>query len=188
MALTGQDCNRASIAPTDAVLGRRAEGRDRQWRALWVSRSPSSRQRQLSPSSLCVAVGTQGALYVSTDPVSGTWSHATIDDGLELTSVSCGSESLCVATDANGRVLTSTEPANGPSTWTSALLDGDPCTDGHSCSFESIEASEETGVHAVDSSELPGSGPFLTGLTLSGDTLAWSHDGSPRSVALSPPQ
>jgi WD40-like Beta Propeller Repeat len=134
-------------------------------------------------SSLCVAVGAQGALYVSIDPASGMWSHATIDYGLSLTSVSCASVSLCVATDANGHVVSSTAPDGGPSAWTPTLLEGDPCTDGHSCSIESIEVFNAT----VDSSRLPGSGPFLTGLTLNGDTLSWSHDGSPRSEQLTPP-
>jgi hypothetical protein len=84
-------------------------------------------------------------------------------------------------------VVTSTDPAGGPSAWTPTLLEGDPCTDGHACSVESIEASDETGLRAVDSSKLPGSGPFLTGLTLNGDTLSWSDEGSPRSVTLTPP-
>ncbi len=138
-------------------------------------------------SSLCVAVGTQGALYVSTDPASGTWARTTIDYGLGLTSVSCASVSLCVATDANGHVVTSTDPAGGLSAWTPILLEGNPCTDGHPCSIESIEASDRTGLHTVDSSEQPGSGPFLTGLSLNGDTLSWSHDGSPRTSGLTPP-
>jgi hypothetical protein len=138
-------------------------------------------------SSLCVAVGTQGALYVSTDPASGTWSHASIDYGLRLDSVSCPSVSLCVATDANGHVVSSTNPAGGPSAWTPILLDGDPCTDGHDCSVESIETSDKTGLRTVDSSKLPGSGPFLTGLTLTGDTLSWNDDGSSRTAQLTPP-
>ncbi len=135
-------------------------------------------------SSLCVAVGGKGALYVSTDPAAGTWSRATIDYGLSLTSVSCASGSLCVATDANGHVVSSTDPAGGASAWTPTLLDGDPCTDGHPCSVESIETSGPT---TLDSSRLPGLGPYLTRLTLHGDTLSWNHDGSPRSATLTPP-
>ena len=138
-------------------------------------------------SSECVAVGAQGALYVSTDPASDTWSHATIDSGFNLTSISCPSTSLCMATDANGHVLTSTNPTADPSAWTPTLLDGDPCTDGHPCSIESIEASDANGVRAVDSSKLPGAGPFLTGLSLTGDTLSWSHDGSPETAQLTAP-
>lgn len=157
--------------------------------AVWTRQSiPDSLGSVSCPSSsLCVAVGVQGALYVSTDPASGSWSHTTIDYGLRLASVSCASASLCVATDANGHVVTSTNPAGGPSAWTPTLLEGDPCTDGHACSIESIEASDKTGLHTVDSSKLPGSGPFLTGPRLNGDTLSWSHAGSPRTVQLTPP-
>ena len=138
-------------------------------------------------SSLCVAIGAHGALYVSTDPAAGTWSRTTIDYGFDLTSVSCASTSLCIVTDANGHVLTSSSPAADPSAWVPTLLDGDPCTDGHPCSVESIETSDATGVHTVDSTKLPGSGPFLTAMRLSGDTLSWGHDGSPRSVTMTPP-
>jgi WD40-like Beta Propeller Repeat len=138
-------------------------------------------------SSLCVAVGPQGALYVSTDPASGAWTNTTIDYGLGLTSVSCASASLCVATDANGHVVTSTNPLGGASAWTPTLLEGDPCTDGHACSIESIQASDKSGLHTVDSSKLPGSGPFLSGLSLTGDTLSWSDNGSPRSATLTSP-
>jgi hypothetical protein len=92
-----------------------------------------------------------------------------------------------MATDDAGHVLTATDPAGGPSAWTPTLLEGDPCTDGHACSIESIKASDKTGLHIVDSSHIPGSGPFLTGLTLNGDTLSWSHDGSPRTATLTPP-
>lgn len=156
---------------------------------MWTVRSiPDNLVSVSCPSSSeCVAVGAQGALYVSTDPASDTWSHATIDSGFNLTSISCASTSLCMATDANGHVLTSTNPTADPSAWTSTLLDGDPCTDGHDCSVESIEASDANGVRAVDSSKLPGSGPFLTGLTLSGDSLSWSHDGSPETAQLTAP-
>jgi hypothetical protein len=156
--------------------------------AAWTRQSVPDNLGSVScpSSSLCVAVGAKGALYASTDPASGTWSHATIDHGLNLTSVSCASTSLCMATDANGHVLTSTRPAADPTAWTPTLLDGDPCTDGHACSVESIETADATGHHTVDSTKLPGSGPFLTGLALNGDTLTWSHDGSPRSVTLTP--
>lgn len=137
--------------------------------------------------SLCVAVGDGGEVYVSTDPASGPWSHTIIDYGFNLSSVSCASASLCVATDDAGHVLTATDPAGDPSAWTPALLEGDSCTDGHACTIESIKASDKTGLHTVDSSRLPGPGQVLTGLTLTGDTLSWSHAGSPRSVSLTPP-
>ncbi len=63
---------------------------------------------------------------------------------------------------------------------------GDPCSYTTSCSVEEILASSGHGVETLDSSELPGDGPFLTGLTLTGDVLSWSHDGTPRTATLTP--
>jgi len=132
--------------------------------------------------SLCVAIGDAGALDVSTNPALGPWTHTTIDDGQPLTSIACPSASLCVAADVTGHVVSSTDPTGGPSAWTPALIN--PCAD--TCGVEQIQTSDSTGLHTVDSSELPGSGPFLTGLTLTADVLSWSHDGTPRSLTLTP--
>jgi WD40-like Beta Propeller Repeat len=136
--------------------------------------------------SLCLAVGVGGALDVSTNPGSGPWTPSTIDGGQDLDSISCASPSLCVAVDLTGHVVSSTDPTGGPSTWTSTLLDGDPCDDTTPCSVEQIQASDATGLHTVDTSKIPGNGPFLTGLTLTGDVLSWNHDGTQRSVTLTP--
>jgi hypothetical protein len=133
-----------------------------------------------------VAVGENGALEVSTDPASGGWAHATIDGGASLSSVSCASGSLCVATDDNGNVVVSTNPTNA-STWVPTRLETGPCGGTVPCSVEHIEASDKFGVHFFDDSEFTGVGPFLTGLTLNGDALSWSHGGSPRTVDLTPP-
>jgi photosystem II stability/assembly factor-like uncharacterized protein len=138
-------------------------------------------------SSLCVAVGDGGALYTSIDPAVGDWSHATVDNGRLLYTVSCASPSLCVATDSSGHVVTSTNPTGGPSAWSPALIDGDPCNDTTPCSSEQVDASDALGLRTVDSSNISGDGHYLTGLTLSGDVLSWSHDGSPRSVSLARP-
>jgi hypothetical protein len=52
---------------------------------------------------------------------------------------------------------------------------------------EEIQASDSTGVHTLDSATEPdGSPPALTNLTLTGDTLTWNNDGSPRSAQLQP--
>ncbi len=135
--------------------------------------------------SLCLAVGTAGALDVSTNPASGAWTHTTIDDGRQLlNSIACPSASLCVAVDSTGHVVSSTDPTGGASAWTPALIDGDPCADTTPCSVEQIQASDVTGLHTVDSSKISGDGPFLTGLTLTGDVLSWNHDGTERSVTL----
>ena len=137
--------------------------------------------------SLCLAVGSSGAFEISTNPAAGAWTSATIDEGRDLSSISCASVSLCVAVDNVGHVVTSTDPTGGPSTWTPALVDGNPCADTTPCSIEQILASAGSGVRTVDSSTLPGDGPYLTGLALNGDVLSWSHDGTPRSVTLRQP-
>ena len=75
---------------------------------------------------LCVAVGYEGSIYVSTDPTGGAraWSVGDINEGggrgaTHLIGVSCPSPALCVAVsggsnNANGgRVLTSTNPTAG---------------------------------------------------------------------------
>ena len=120
------------------------------------------------------------------NPAAGSWKSATIDDGRWLNSIACPSVSLCVAGDTNGHVVTSTDPAGGPSTWTPALIDGNPCTDTTPCSVEQIEASDGTGLHTLDSGQFPGTGPFLTGLKLTSDVLSWSHAGTPPTVTLTP--
>jgi hypothetical protein len=54
-------------------------------------------------------------------------------------------------------------------------------------SEEMIQASDRTGVHTLDSINEPsGTPPALTDLTLTGDTLTWEHNGSPRSAQLQP--
>jgi hypothetical protein len=52
------------------------------------------------------------------------------------------------------------------------------------CATEQIVASDRTGVRTLDSSTQVG--PQLTGLNLSGDTVSWSHSGSPMSAQLAP--
>jgi WD40 repeat protein len=136
--------------------------------------------------SLCVAVGSPGVLEFSTSPATGPWNRSTIDSGRVLTSIACPSISLCVAADSTGHVVTSTDPTGGPGAWTTALIDGDACSDITPCSVEQLQASDGSGVRTVDASEFPGTGPFLTGLRISGDVLSWSHSGMPRSVTLIP--
>ena len=108
-----------------------------------------------------------------------------IDGGGQLNSIACRSASLCVAADSTGHIVTSTDPTGGSSRWSSAVVH-DLCTATTPCSVEQIQASDSSGLHTVDLSELPGNGPFLTGLTLKGDLLSWSHDGTPRTVTLTP--
>jgi hypothetical protein len=89
---------------------------------------------------LCVAVGKEGSIYASADPLSGNWSIGAPYRGPgapHLTGVSCPATSLCVAVSgengaAAGRVFTSTAPIAG--VWQSAALPGAPDLRAVSCS------------------------------------------------------
>jgi len=136
--------------------------------------------------SLCLAVGQAGTLDVSTDPAAGAWTSTEIDGGQQLRSIDCASSSLCVAGDAVGNVVISSNPTGGPAAWTPALVDGNPCSAQTWCTTEDIVASDGTGVHMLDTITAPGMGSMLTGLTLTGSTLAWGHAGTPESATLAP--
>jgi hypothetical protein len=91
--------------------------------------------------SLCVAVGYEGSVFVSTDPAggAGTWTVSDVNEAggaTHLTAVSCPSVSLCVAVSggygaAAGRILTSSAPASGK--WQATQLPGSPDLRGVSC-------------------------------------------------------
>ena len=82
---------------------------------------------------LCVAVGQDAQVAVSTDPTGGAsaWTVSNLNsasafNGDQLTSVSCPTVSLCVAAGSNpsgGIVFTTTDPTGGPSAWTLAQVD-----------------------------------------------------------------
>jgi hypothetical protein len=131
------------------------------------------------------SLGDAGEL--STDPAGGLRAPVTLDTLGTAYSIACPSVSLCVAGDSTGHILTATDPAGGPAAWSSTFVDGDPCTAVSPCSIEEILASSGHGVHQLNSLKAPGNGPFLTGLALTGDTLTWSHDRTPESAVLSPP-
>ena len=96
--------------------------------------------------SLCVAVGYEGSVYVSTDPTGGAsaWSVGDVNEGdgaTHLTGVSCPSPSLCVAvsggsTSNGGKVLTSTDPASG--NWQATQLGSSLDLRGVSCGTPSL--------------------------------------------------
>ena len=163
----------------------------------WTQRSISDGLSSVScPSaSLCVAVGTPGgtaigqtgALDFSTDPTSGTWTHVGFSSLPPLLSISCPSTSLCVATDSRGDVMVSTNPTGDASAWTVTPVEPAPCVNALPCTVERVEVSDKTGLHTIDETESVGSNSLLTGLTLNGDTLSWSHDGSARTATLTPP-
>ena len=62
-------------------------------------------------------------------------------------------------------------------------VNGNSCN----CAVEQIQASDSTGVRTLDTiTQSSGSPPALTILTLTGDTLTWEHNGTPRSAQLQP--
>ena len=165
-----------------------------------VSTAPSSGQWKSVPlagvqaiscpsSSLCVAAAGNAIAY-STDPASGDWTSNRMS-GLagSLSSIACPTTTFCVATgELNGEVLVSTDPSGGASTWTPVDADQISCAaTPRACDTEQIIASDQTGVHVVDStSEYEPQSPLLSNLALDGSTLTWEHAGAPMSTQLTP--
>lgn len=58
-----------------------------------------------------------GRVLTSTNPNGGQWQSATLDEGLDLRSVSCGTPSLCVAAGRGGQLFASTDPTGGAGAW-----------------------------------------------------------------------
>lgn len=124
---------------------------------------------------LCVAVGYEGSVYVSSDPTGGasTWSVSDVNDGKgarHLTAVSCPSASLCVAVSggrggAAGTVLTSSAPASGR--WQATQLKGAPDLRGVSCATPSLCVAVAKGGRI-----------FVSG-DPTGGALAWREAASP---------
>jgi hypothetical protein len=123
--------------------------------------------------SLCVAVGKEGSIYVSTDPAAeaGAWSIGTTGEGSpHLTSVSCSSESLCVAVSgergpAAGRIVTSTDPSAGQ--WQTAQLPGAPDLRAVSCSGTALCVAGAAG------------GKVFVSIDPTGGASAWREVASP---------
>lgn len=124
---------------------------------------------------LCVAVGYEGSVYVSTDPTAGAsaWSVSDVNEGpgaTHLTAVSCPSTSLCVAVSggngaATGRVLTATVPASG--SWQKTQLGGAPDLRGVSCATPSLCVAVAKG------------GQIFVSSDPTGGASAWHAAGSP---------
>jgi hypothetical protein len=155
----------------------------------WTTINGSFPARDVScPSpSLCVAVDQLG-VSVSTDPRSGDWTTYELSNSPQ--SVSCPTTSFCaIGGIGTGYAFTSTDPTAGTAAWKRVLADPIDCsTTPLACVTEQVIGSDRTGVHTLDSStEFEAqTGPQLTGLGLSGDTLSWNAHGSPTSAQLKP--
>jgi hypothetical protein len=137
--------------------------------------------------SLCVAAGQSNTIEVSTAPGSGAWTSDTVSGAGSLSSISCPTATFCVAAGNDaGHALVSTDPTGGPTAWTPVVADPISCPQVTACGTEKIIASDQTGIHTLDTStEFEAqTGPQLTGLNLTGDTLSWQHAGTPRTDTL----
>jgi hypothetical protein len=122
---------------------------------------------------LCVGVGYEGTLWVSTDPTAGAWSiSAPFDAGGQphLTGVSCPSASLCVAVSggngkAVGKVFTTSAPTSG--VWGSAQLAGAPDLRAVSCTTTPVCVAVAKG------------GRIFVSTDPTGGAGAWREVGSP---------
>jgi hypothetical protein len=126
--------------------------------------------------SLCVAVGYEGSVFVSTDPTGGAnaWSVGEINTGggaTHLTAVSCPSPTLCVAVSGGsnnsngGKVLTSTNPASG--NWQATELGSSLDLRGVSCGSPSLCVA------------VAREGRIFVSTNPTGGASAWSEVGAP---------
>jgi hypothetical protein len=97
-----------------------------------------------------------------------------VGEGVGCPPGACEIDQLVLGSDAVSAVHTTNR---------AAFLNGSYC----SCTVEQIQASDITGLHTLDSISDPNGWPTsLTNLTLTGDTLSWQHNGTPRSAQLQP--
>jgi hypothetical protein len=126
--------------------------------------------------SLCVAVGYEGSVFVSTEPTGGAnaWSVGDVNGtggATHLTAVSCPSPTLCVAVSGGsnnsngGKVLTSTNPTAGQ--WQTTQLGGSLDLRGISCGTVSLCVA------------VAREGRIFVSTNPTGGASAWQEAGSP---------
>ena len=134
--------------------------------------------------SLCVT-GSLDGLAWSTNPTGGptAWNHASLNGGNGYVGIACPSTTLCVAVSNTGHAATSTDPSGGASTWTDTLIDGPSCAVNTPCIAQQLYAHDDQGTSIFDTTG-PGSSNSIANITLTGDQLTWTHNGTPRSATL----
>jgi len=132
--------------------------------------------------SLCIGFDQLGDAVSSTDPAGGaaTWTATKIDDG--QTDASCPTTDLCIGVSGPA-IVSSTTPSQTPGLWNGSLVDSFPCAVSTPCLSEQIYTHDPQGTQLIDSAP-PGSGTTLSQLRLTGGTLSWIDNGTPRSVIL----
>jgi hypothetical protein len=85
------------------------------WQRVQLANNPDLRGVSCATPSLCVAVGAEGRLFVSSNPTGGAtaWRPVGSPTPRDLFAVSCVGTTLCAAGDAGGNILTSTDPTGG---------------------------------------------------------------------------
>ena len=114
----------AAVAGKSGKVFTSTEPTSGNWQATQLAGSPNLRGISCGTPSLCVAVGYEGRIFVSTNPTGGAsaWQEAGTPGGPgALQGVSCVSTLLCAAGNLTGNVLTSTDPSAGSAgTWSEA--------------------------------------------------------------------
>jgi len=119
---------------------------------------------------LCVAVGNNGEMVVSSEPTgAGEWTQSEVDEGRSLLGVSCPSVSLCVAVDQAGDVLTSTDPGGGAHAWHASHVD-DHVLRGVSCASVSLCVAVDQAGNVVTSAHPTGGASAWTVSDVAGTT------------------
>jgi hypothetical protein len=120
---------------------------------------------------LCVAVGYEGSVWVSTDPAGEAWTVGDTGHGSpHLTAVSCPSTSLCVAVSGGtgplpGRIYTTTDPTSG--VWQETRL-------GNPTDLRAVSCAGPSACVAVAKA-----GRIFTTIDPTGGASAWGEAGSP---------
>ena len=184
--LTGIACGSPSLCVTGDATGHIFTSTDPAHEAWRWSASLLADPGPFSCASdhLCIA-GIGNGVAVSTDPTgqASAWSSETIPGVDYATGVSCApGGGLCALATPSGTIATSTDPTGGAGTWTVAPIDVLPCTDSGGCDAETVMAADSAGVRTLDS--VTGDGTQLQNLTLTGDTLTWTHNGAPDSATV----
>lgn len=127
-----------------------------------ISRGVSLTGVTCQSSSLCVAYGKGGRLFVSSHPSGGsaTWKMRHVDGSARLESVSCPSRELCATDDAHGNVLVSTHPLGAASTWRRTAVDRE--LDSLTCPSSSLCVGFDTAGNVFTSTEPARAGSWRT--------------------------
>jgi hypothetical protein len=139
--------------------------------------------------SLCVAVsggdgGSEGRIFTSTEPISGSWKKVQLAGSPDLRGVSCATPSLCVAVAKKGRAFVSTAPTGAASTWRPVTSPTPGDLFAVSCVAATLCASGDAGGNVLTSSDPAGGGFAATNADGSVQITGFSCPTTERCVAV----